>query len=699
MIAIFKREFRAFFQTVTGWLFLAVNLCLFGLYFFVYNLSYGYPYISQTLSAFNFILLLTIPVLTMRILSEDQKSKTDQLILTAPVSVGKIVFGKFLAMTAVYTIALGIMGFFPIFLKFFGTVSLKESYLALLGIWLYGLTCIAIGTFISSITESQVIAAVLSFLVLFAGYMMEGITSMISSGGNLFTKILGSFSLAKGMNSYFDGTLNVTAMIYYLSMIGLFLLLTVQAIEKRRWSISTRRIGTGIFSTGTIALGIAVVVVINLAAGQIPTKFNSIDMTSQKLFSITEDTEKILSALKDDITIYVLSSEKSQDENLGKMLKRYEDYSSHITVVYKDPAVAPTFFQKYTDAAVTQNSLIVEGSKRSKVIDYNDVYQYDVDYTTYQSTLTGFDGEGQITSAIEYVTSEDSPIFYALEGHDEGTITGTFSQALEKQNAVLESINLLQYETIPGDGVCLIINAPKTDFSQDDVDKVLAYLKDGGKAFIVTCYTDEKLTNFNKILETYQINTVDGMVVEGNSQNYYQNPLYLLPEISSSTVTTDVSDGYIFVPYGQGFTYPEESGDSGITYTPLLRSSDQSYSKVNIATAETSEKEAGDVDGPFTLGLSIAKDDTEIYLFSSEYLLTDTADQNSYGYNGKLFTAITSQFSGGEVASVIPVKDYELPQLSISQGHIILGGLISVILLPLGLLSTGIVIWMRRRKR
>ena len=109
MFAVFKREFKAYFQSVIGWLFVAALLAMFGLYFYVYNLMQGYPYIYYTLSAITIIFLIAVPVLTMRSFAEERKNKTDQLILTAPVSLGKIVFGKYLAMVAVFTVDIDVL--------------------------------------------------------------------------------------------------------------------------------------------------------------------------------------------------------------------------------------------------------------------------------------------------------------------------------------------------------------------------------------------------------------------------------------------------------------------------------------------------------------------------------------------------------------------------------------------------------------
>lgn len=250
MFAIFKREFRSYFQNVTGWLFIAAVTGLYGLYFFANNLRGGYPYISYALSGIGFIMLIAVPILTMRSFSEERHSRTDQLILTAPVSVGKVVVGKYLAMGAVFSIAMAVIAVTPLLLMAYGTIPLGESYAAVFGFWLYGMTCIAVGLFISSLTESQVIAAVLTFVALFLGYMMSSISGLISTSGNLLTKILGCYDLYTPLDKFMNGTLDISGTVYYVSIIVLLLFLTGQSIQKRRWSISARKLSLGVFPQG-----------------------------------------------------------------------------------------------------------------------------------------------------------------------------------------------------------------------------------------------------------------------------------------------------------------------------------------------------------------------------------------------------------------------------------------------------------------
>ena len=144
MFAVLKREFRSYFQNVIGWLFVAALMALFGLYFYVYNLRQGYPYLYYTLSAITIIFMIAVPILTMRSFAEDRKNKTDQLMLTAPVPVAKVVLGKYLAMLAVFTVDIAVFCVTPLILRAFGTIPMGESYIAILAFWLYGAASIAV---------------------------------------------------------------------------------------------------------------------------------------------------------------------------------------------------------------------------------------------------------------------------------------------------------------------------------------------------------------------------------------------------------------------------------------------------------------------------------------------------------------------------------------------------------------------------
>ena len=732
MFAIFKREFKAYFQSVIGWLFVAALLAVYGLYFYVYNLMQGYPYIYYSLSAITFILLIAVPILTMRSFAEDRKNKTDQLMLTAPVSIGKIVFGKYLAMVAVFTIDIAIFAISPLILRAFGTVPMGESYISILAFWLYGCASIAVGMFISALTESQVIAAVLSFAALFISYMMGGITNVNSSSGNLLTKILSCFDLYAPFDNFSGETLDITAIVYYLSVVAILNFLTVQSIQKRRWSISRKTFSTSVFSASFIAVALALTVVVNLVVGALPSKVTSIDCSYSKLYSITSDTIKAMKKLTDDVTIYALAAESKKDAQIDKVLGRYEDLSNHIKVEYVNPSTKPYFYQDYTDSAPAQNSLIVVSGKRSKVIDYYDIYHYEsnMDYSSYSysNDLVGFDAEGQLTSAIEYVTMEadELPVIYQITGHDESSIGSDFQSAVEKANMSLSSIELLNEESVPDDASAIIINAPQKDFNEADAQKVIDYLKAGGKAIIVGSYTDADMPNFDSILAAYNVQLTQGVISVNDAQHYYKmgGPFYLLPDVNSGDYTMNIGGNYVYVPATVGITYPDtdaetdssstdtedgsaatDSSDNKITYTSLIDTTDQSVAKNDPNNMSDYAFEDGDDKGPFSIGLAVEQtvdDDntTQLVVFGSPYIFSNDASQLTSN-NITLFDDVTTKLIGETklAASVIPEKEYTLSNLTVSAVYTILLGLLFTIIIPIVLIVCGIVIFVVRRKK
>lgn len=713
MLAIFKREFKSLFWNITGWLFIGITLALFGLYFFVYNLSYGYPYISYSLSAIAFLFMVTVPILTMRVLAEEKHAKTDQLLLTAPISVGKIVLGKFLALALVYTICIGVICVSPLVHMIFGDVPLAETYVGILGFWLYGLATIAIGTFVSSLTESQVISAVVSFGLIFVGYMMSSICSVISSSGNLLTKILGCYDLYTPLDDFFNGTLSVTGIVYYLSVIALALFLTEQMIQKRRWTISRNMISTSVFSTGMIAIVVALTVVVNLIASALPETYTQIDATSQKLYSITEDTEKYLDTLKDDVTLYVMVNKNSKDDNVDRTLQKYASASKHVKVKYVDPNVSPTFASKYTDSDVTSNSIIVVCGDRSKVIDYNsDIYEYSYD-SSYNYSVTGYDCEGQVTAAIQYVTSESTTNVYELTGHDESTLSGDFSEVFQKRFMNVGSLSLLTVDAIPEDCQALFITAPQSDLSEDDLSKLSQYLGNGGKIYLSIDYSKwNDLTNFKKLLSDNSIETTESLLAETDRSYYYQSPFYLLPNVENTEVSSSVAGmTQVFVPYSVGLTY---TGEDDSNVTSFMTTSDTTIAKAaaNIAAVQSQADAAniasvqdGDTQGQYSLGMMVTNENGgELCVLGSAMMCTDSANQIVSGHNATLFNGIvnalvTTDDENSDNAVVIAAKDYTVSNLTVSANAMLVYGILWGIFMPIVLIIIGIIVWARRRKR
>ena len=707
MRAIYKRELRSYFCSFTGWLFVAVNLFVMGLYFIVYNMLMGYPTIAYVLQSIVFTFIVTIPILTMRTLSEERKNKTDQLILTAPVSVGKIVLGKYLALATVLFLPTAFMGILPLFLMQGGDFQLGVSYASLLGFFLYGCLALAVGLFLSSLTESVVIAAVLSFGALFLGYIMPGISNLLTSTGTsavttVIGKILSCFDMVSRFDTLSSGYFELEAVVYYLTAISLALFCTAQTIQKRRYNISGGGLKVGAYSVTGILLAIAAVVAVNLGLNYVPEQYSSFDLTENRLYALTDETKAFLSGLSEDITIYVLAEEGAGDADFSKTLERMADQSTHIKIKYVSPAKNPNFYQNYTDVQPSSGSLIVEGDRRSTVVDYGDIYTYEMDYSTYSYQTTGYDGEGQTVSALAYVTTEDMPVFYAIGGHGELELEEKFVNTITKENAACEPLMLYSVDEIPEDAQGVILNAPTSDYSKEDAEKVIAYLQKGGNALIISTMAEGEMANFKSILDFYGITEVDGTIVEEDRNYYYQNPYYLFPEIVSAEVTAPLADGLVFAPFSKGLSYDEEKDD--IHYTPLLTTSSSAFSKVDITDNSDYSKGANDIDGPFTVSVEVEKSTenggvSHAYVVGGESLFTSLADDMAPGNNVKLFSSMISMLAEHESSVAVPVKSLSMPNLVFNAQTAYLAAVLCVIVIPLATLAAGLVVWLRRRRR
>lgn len=205
----------------------------------------------------------------------------------------------------------------------------------------------------------------------------------------------------------------------------------------------------GSYALAVTAVVLAILIAANILASVLPTVLTKLDISSTKLYSITSSTKVVVNNLQKDVTIYWVVQSDQEDEVIENLLGKYESLSPHITVTKKNPDVYPTFTAQYTDEDVPNNSLIVECGEKSRYISYNDIYLTDVDYTTY-SYVYSFDGEGAITSAIDYVISDELPKVYSLEGHGEAELPAEFQTQIEKENMELESFSLLNTQTRRG---------------------------------------------------------------------------------------------------------------------------------------------------------------------------------------------------------------------------------------------------------
>ena len=287
MLAIYKKEMRSYFTSIIGYLFMAFFLVILGIYHVVYNMISGYADFAYALSGIVMVFVLLVPMMTMRLMAEENRQKTDQLLFTSPLSITKIILGKYLAVISVFGIVMLFTCLYPLIMTEYGTINLKYAYTSILGFFLLGSAYMAIGLFISAMTESQVFAAIITFVVVLVTCLMDGIVSIVPTDnrsawiifsvlvlllvvvlylmmhnvtvslgiglvGEIVLAVLylvhpsfydGSvtsffdwFSVVRRYDQFTSGILNLSSVIYYIRLCILFVFLTIQAIKKRRWS-------------------------------------------------------------------------------------------------------------------------------------------------------------------------------------------------------------------------------------------------------------------------------------------------------------------------------------------------------------------------------------------------------------------------------------------------------------------------------
>ena len=468
-----------------------------------------------------------------------------------------------------------------------------------------------------------------------------------------------------------------------------------------KWS--SKNIRKGSYSLGISVVVLAIAVVFNLVVGKLPAQYRNVDLSQTKLSTIGDTTKELVSALDQDVTIYQIVESGKENETIQKLLERYAGLSSHVKVETMDPVLHPNFVSEYTEDDLADNSLIVVGEKRNKVIPYADMFESTVNYQTYQYETTGFDGEGQVTSAISYVTTDSLPIMYTITGHEEGDMTEDMKSAIEKENIEMKDLNLLTEESVPDDADCVMLFSPQNDLSEEEADKLITYMENGGKAVIITSYLNKEMPNLQKVLNNYGIGTMEGVVLEEDGQHYISgNPTYLVPNIGSSDALGDLSkaNSYVLMPVAQAVEKLEDKRDS-VTIESLLTTSDSAYVKTNVNG--TLEKEDGDAEGPFDVGVAVTESvdngETKLIYLTSANLFSQQVDAMVSGNNVKLLANSVSLMCDQEQSVSIPSKSTQISYLTVTAASARMWGMVTIGLLPVLCLVLGGGIWFKRRKR
>ncbi len=472
-------------------------------------------------------------------------------------------------------------------------------------------------------------------------------------------------------------------------------------------NFNTRKFKGGAYATTISTVVIAIVVVVNL----IFTRLNiTIDMTADGKYSLTEETISMLEGLEDDITFYYLAPVGEGVDMFDKILSQYTKYGNTVKLIQKDPVMNPKFASQYTKESIEQYSIIVvnETNGRARYVPYSDmlIEEYSIDYTTYQyySEVTGLDMEGQLNSAIGYVTSDNLPTVYAASGHGMQEMGSSVVSMLEKANFQVkagdEALDLITATEIPEDCDVLFIQTPETDFTEAEVELLTEYMNNGGNLILVASYLNAEHSNFQSLLKAYGLELSEGLILEESSRYYMQAPYVLLPLTVAHDILDDISDSkYIIAQHSSPLRFAEETADN-LVQTAFLTSSSSAYEKG--IDAQSFYREDGDETGTFNIGVHVEDSITgaEFVVFSSYYMFNEAYAGGSTFANIDLLINSVNVLADIE-SNTVAVRTISLTEdttLVLTDAQINMLGLVTVVMLPLAFLVTGIVFVVYRRK-
>ena len=689
MYAILKKELNYYFSSVVGYVFLA-SFCLVGGWFFVtsnllnLNSDIGLVFTNMS-SAFLFI----IPLLTMNITALESKYGTDKLLYTSPISPFKIVMGKFLAILALYSLALAATCVYPLLLSFYSAPDFGVFVGNIIGYFLLGIALISIGVFVSTLTTHQVASAILTFAVLLILYLLDWLSPAFAGSYSNF--IIDFFAVSKRFHLFSEGYINIADVVYYLSFAVIFVFFSTVVVKKIRKPI---------VSAVAILLVIVTFFSTNLLMGYLCDNYISvIDLTDSKVTTLSAETKQVLDRLDERVNIYSFVPEYENDGilvTINELLKKYNQGSKYIDYQRIDAENNQEFVKKYIDlgSKISLYSVAFECNDKFKVVNVADAVSFDNDTGTLENMMA----EQYFTSAIINVTSKETVKVAVVSGHGEYITSNTLSGIFGLNNYELGEINLTTDNFT--DEKMVVITSPQVDYSTDEIEKIDKFLKSGGSAQIFIGPDNNNFENLYSYLLEWGIEFGDGYVLENKKGNYVQSKAYLLPVIKNTPFTGNFyeSNFKILMPFTRTITVRETEG---IIAQVLLETTDKAFVKKNI-TEKSTAIEDGDKVGKFVLGAYVTKDygnsKSSVLVVGSTAFVDNEYVNKSTFVNSEFLLKIAAHLTNNKATVSISPKSIGNSLLNITAKDVIKLGVLTVILIPLLFIALGIVIWAKRRR-
>ena len=681
MKAIFKRELRSYFLTMTGYIFLVMFLVLAGLLFWLYNLERSTTDMGGLLKLMVTWAAFILPVLTMRMFTEDRRLGTDKLLYTAPVKESAVVFGKFLAAYAVTAAAVAVIFCYGAVLSRFGSVNTAASVSGFIGFLLLCGVYLAIGAFMSALTDSMLVAAFSTYAVLIVTVFLGNIAAIAGKG---VQNVLLWLSPSARFGDLTLGILDPAVFVYYLSIIAAFLMLAVSAVGR---SGKKNRL----YKYAGAVIMLAVLVLANVLVTTAEKKINiKLDLTKNKLYDLSEASYGYLAQYDKATKIFILAPPAEEQTEVRRVLDRYAAANSNIRIENVDTAADPAFGMEYSKGkTLGANDIIVVSGDRSDIIKSSELAVYD------NGSIAELNVESEVTSALKYVAADRVYKAYFTAGHGELELTAA-CESLISENYTVDGINLVTSD-IPADADVVIIARPTRDLTTAELAKLDAYYRGGGSIEVYVDSTCTDYANLNDYLSSNGVRIGEGEIIEAADHMAGEVPnILFMPDIEKNDVTSGIIAKGRVMMYGR-YAHPIETvpASGAVTVTGYLSSSVGAY----VRYADGTTERVGAV------AIAAMSENSEyggrLYLSGTTMLLANSAaDIDRVGFaNAEYFTAVTNSMTGAGDAFVVPKKtaDKSNMVMTLRARRIYMG--IVVILIPALILGAGLFVFARRRNK
>ena len=454
--------------------------------------------------------------------------------------------------------------------------------------------------------------------------------------------------------------------------------------------LTGKKVKNGSYSLGITALVIVMIVLLNLILGKLPERFASIDLSSTNLYEISDTSKDILGELDKDVKFTILAVKGDTDERITKFIDKYTELSDHLEVEWIDPQLHPT---SLTDYGVDSNTIVVscEDTGKSMNVLFSDIIQYDEYAYYYYGTQTesAFDAEGQLTGAVNFVTSTDNYKIYMTDGHGEASVSDTIKDLMDKNAYEYESVNTMMNE-IPEDCDLLFLNAPTTDLSDDEKESFSTYLNEGGKMIMLWNgdTLPSEMPNLTSLLASYGMTMEEGLIADAE-RCYQQNPYYIFPTLSlTEELANGISSQMTLLINDRGMTITDPDNEN-VTVTSFMTTSTNGY----CVTSEEQKQ------GQYVIGATAADETTgtKLTVITSASMIDEqiTSAFSTLENTTLFMNAVAANFDGSSNLAI------EAKSLEISNNTVNHAGLFSLLVifgLPLLVLIAGFVTWYKRRK-